>query len=230
MQRPTILTILMLVVAILSIAGLAHQTVPMSSTYTITEMPVQTRVSYSPYLETNVLAYTTTGLGEFVYYNGGGAEYCYNEGSCYPLSSPATITTNIAFTTTLDSAYQVPETAAITHSRTVTSSTTESSTSLVPMSEALGLTDGLFGALATIVIGILIFVTIWTALKPRSGQVVKLTTVFCNNCGKQLLPESKFCNICGTKQLLPESNFCNNCEHKLLPESNFCNICGTKQP
>jgi ribosomal protein L40E len=109
----------------------------------------------------------------------------------------------------LESTFTVQNTATIPYSQTVTSSITQSSTSLVPASAALGLTDGSFTALAVVVIGILALLTAYLTLKPRVthrprqaklSQFAKAPSS-CIKCGAKLPPASEFCNKCGTKQL-----------------------------
>ena len=68
---------------------------------------------------------------------------------------------------TLQSTYEASSTAVIPYSPTGASLTTQTSTSLVPASTALGLTDGSFTGLAVTVIGILVLFTAWVTLKPR---------------------------------------------------------------
>ena len=102
---------LLLVVAVLAFAGLAYETVPVSTTQTVTEKSILVQMA------------TPDKWSE------------------------------IDFT--------------ITYSYTITILRVESSTSLVPASVALGLSDGSFTALSIIVIGALTLMTIWVALKPR---------------------------------------------------------------
>jgi len=68
---------------------------------------------------------------------------------------------------TLQSTYETLTSSVIPYSQTETSSITESSTSLVPASQALGLTDGSFTILAVTVIGILGLLPVWVTLLPR---------------------------------------------------------------
>jgi hypothetical protein len=68
---------------------------------------------------------------------------------------------------TLQSTHETSSTAVIPYSQTGASLTTQTSTSLVPASTALGLTDGSFTGLAVTVIGILVLFTAWVTLKPR---------------------------------------------------------------
>jgi ribosomal protein L40E/Tfp pilus assembly protein PilV len=203
-SKPALITILLLALAVVTFAGLTYQTVPTSTTQTVTQMPVQTWFSYLPYLETNTSAYTTTEAYTYSYYSG--PSYC-NVGGCN-YGAVSTITTTFANTLTLNSTYQVQEITTITSSRTVTSSTTESSTSLVPAYSSVGLSGAAFGALSIVVIGVLVFCTAWILLretihhKPKQATLSQFmkATPSCIKCGAQLPPASEFCNKCGTKQ------------------------------
>ena len=68
------------------------------------------------------------------------------------------------------------------------------------------------GAMATDALG-----TVSEQMKPK---------LFCRNCGKQLSPDSLFCDKCGTK--VEQKKICSNCGNELAPDSLFCNKCGTK--
>lgn len=52
----------------------------------------------------------------------------------------------------------------------------------------------------------------------------------CSKCGKQIKPDTKFCNYCGqpVKNNLPVSKkiFCVYCGKEILRETKFCNFCG----
>lgn len=209
------LTGLLLIVAVLSFAGFAYQTVPASTTETITQESTESLVSYSPFTVTNTLTYTTSAV--MVVWGGNlPGNSCPPGGCCVPQPGEETFclpsgqTVNYYFTErhTVSQPYLAQSTATIQYSRTLTSSITESSTSLVPAYSTVGLTDTAFGALSILVIGILALVTGWVALKSRHVQGEKQATMSqfmkssdtCVNCGADLPPNSTFCNKCGTKQ------------------------------
>jgi membrane protease subunit (stomatin/prohibitin family) len=52
------------------------------------------------------------------------------------------------------------------------------------------------------------------------------TKVSCNNCGKAIPANVKFCPECGGK--LPEKRFCVKCGKPMPASANFCPECGTK--
>ena len=68
------------------------------------------------------------------------------------------------------------------------------------------------GAMASDALG-----TVSEQMKPK---------LFCRNCGKQLSPDSLFCDKCGTK--VDQKKICVNCGNELSADSLFCNKCGTK--
>lgn len=68
------------------------------------------------------------------------------------------------------------------------------------------------GAMASDALG-----TVSEQMKPK---------LFCRNCGKQLSPDSLFCDKCGTK--VDQKKICINCGNELSPDSLFCNKCGAK--
>jgi hypothetical protein len=164
--KPALVTSLLLVVAVLTFAGVAYQQVPMSTT----QSSIETEASYSPYIVTDTVTYTATTIESTSTY-----ESAYpantplnNYYNCFPGGGPwpcvwatETVTTYIYGTATVQSEYQVQYTAAIPYSQTVT----ESSTSLVPASDAIGLTDGSFAAVAVLVIGNLAVLTAYLVLK-----------------------------------------------------------------
>jgi hypothetical protein len=212
-----IVTGLLLAVAVCAFAGLGYQQVPISTTRTITQLSVQTGVSYSPFLATNILTYTTTDAQTYTSPGATGiAENCAYTNSCCPgntyigmLSPSCASTATSTYTLTIDSTYETENTATIPYSHTLTGSTAESSTSLVPASSAtLGLTDGSFTTLAVMVIGILALLTAYVTLKPRTTHGPKQATLNqfakapspCIKCGAALPPASGFCSKCGTKQ------------------------------
>ena len=49
----------------------------------------------------------------------------------------------------------------------------------------------------------------------------------CQNCGKNLTPNAKFCSKCGKPaDTKPEPVFCRSCKAENLPGAKFCNQCG----
>jgi len=176
MSKPDIVTGLLLVVAVLAFAGLAYHTVPMSTTQTITRESTETGASYSPYLVAYAPAYTTTSVSMITLTSTGGEAGClYDEYGCTPWYV-SVYYSHITFMNTLQTTYETPAAAVILYSQTVTSSVTQSSTSIVPASAALGLTDGSFTTLAVTVIGILTLLTAWVTLKPRMTSRPKQAT------------------------------------------------------
>ena len=202
---------LLLAVAVSAFAGLAYQQVPMSTTQAITKESIQTSASYSLYLVANTVTYTTTSTTTTIRTEDP-TTICDNSGQypSYCVGYPAATATLIYIYTDIpaQSIYSMQETSIVPYSQTLTSSVTESSTSLVPASAALGLTDGSFTLVAGLVIGILAILMTYLILKPgithrpkqaTLSQFVKVPTT-CVNCGAALPPVSDFCNKCGTKQ------------------------------
>lgn len=201
---------LLLAVAVLVFAGLAYETIPVSTTQTITQESTWTLTSYSPYFVAKTSTYTTTSVTALqqVGIAGGDIGCAYGEPGCSYGPYQYYYYTYYTFVSTWQSTYKTTTTSVIPYSQTTSSSMTLSSTSLVPASVALGLTDGTFSTLAIVIIGLLSLLTIWVALKPRLShrpiqarlsQFVKPTSV-CINCGAKLPPASAFCNKCGSAQ------------------------------
>jgi len=201
---------LLLIVAVLAFAGLAYQTVPMIVPETKTETFIRFQTGPQP---TQVVSTyigpigTTWEPGQWIieYNTAGGTTYeedilCNGGYSGY---EPCSLTWEVTYTNVMLS------TPTIAYSYTATSFVPVSSTSLVPASVALGLTDVSFTALVVVVIGILALLTEWVTLKSReSTHRAKQATpahfvnasTSCIKCGAELPPASDFCNKCGTKQ------------------------------
>jgi Na+/H+ antiporter NhaC len=60
-----VVTVILLAVAILAFAGLGYQTVPMSTTQTVTQSSTEALGSYSLYMVVNVVSYTTSMVPAF---------------------------------------------------------------------------------------------------------------------------------------------------------------------
>lgn len=159
---------IILVIAVLALASLTYTIVPASIIQTLTLESTETLTSYSPYVASDIITYTTTTVG-----GPSKTGFIGLEPSCFGISEPpyypctgVTVTLYSQTTQTFESTYETQRTANIPYSQTETTSTTASSTTLVPALEALGLTDGSFSVLAILVIGSLALVTAWLALKP----------------------------------------------------------------
>jgi hypothetical protein len=182
--KAAIVTGLLLTVAVLAFAGLGYQQVPIITIRTLTQLSVQTGVSYSPFLATNILTYTTTDVQAYTSLGATGiAENCAYPNSCCPgntyigaLFPSCASTATSSYTFTIDSTYETENTVTTSYSHTLTGSTTQSSTSLVPASATLGLTDGSYTTLAVAVIGILALLTAYVTLKPRTTHGLKQAT------------------------------------------------------
>lgn len=155
--KPTIVTGLLLAVAVLTFVGISYQTVPMSTTNT------EALTSYSPYSVHTTTTYLSTSSATSTYTlpattSCGGGFYpaiC----NSYPPSTVRVIYVITGLIVHLG--YWTQETAAVPYT------VTESSTSLVPASAALGLTNAVFTTLAVVVIGILALLMAYVTLKPR---------------------------------------------------------------
>ena len=190
----------------MTFAGLAYQTVPVSTTQTMTEQSTQIGISHSVYPMTSTIAYLTQVFVTSIY-SLPARTVC---AGLYPPTCigypPTTNTRNIPTIQTAQSTFETQSTATISYTQTVTSSTTKSSTKIVPAYSSLGLSVTSFGALSLLVIGVLAIVTGWFALKsshgPKQAAVEKFERASnsCVKCGADLPPNSAFCNKCGTQQ------------------------------
>ena len=164
--KPAIVTGLLLVVAILAFAGLAYQQVPMSTTQTLTQQSTTAWIEHSHYAVVKIVTYTTTGF-LWPSYTAVGL-ICF---TAFCVAGTHTLKCDYAacnvVTYATESMHALQNVATISHSQTATTSITESSTSIVPASAALGLADGSFTALAVIVIGILALLTAYIIMKQR---------------------------------------------------------------
>jgi hypothetical protein len=164
--KPAIVTGLLLAAAVLTFAGLAYQQVPMSTTQTLTQQSTTTWIEHSHYAGVKTVTYTTTGFLWPSYTKVG--LVCF---TAFCVAGTHTLKCNHAacnvVTYATESTHALQNVATISHSQTATTSITENSTSLVPASTVLGLTDGSFTILAVTVIGILALLTAWVELKPR---------------------------------------------------------------
>jgi len=206
--KSAIITSVLVVVAVLAFADLAYQTVPMSTAQTMTRESTETGASYSPYLVTNTLTSTTTSISKTALTSTGGEAGCLpDEYGCIPWYV-SVYNSSITFMNTLESTSETPTTTVIPYSQTGTTSTTQTSTSLVPVFSALGLTDGSFRSLALVVFGALAVLSAWVIFNPimDMGQEQETQTQFtkaptvCIKCGAEIPPASAFCDRCGAKQ------------------------------
>lgn len=148
MPRPSLLvTGLILVVAILTFGSLAAQRVNIARTTT------EAKVSYSPYMVTNTLTYTTTAATQYTYVKvlgsscpsgypiwfGGECVYYYQ-----------TVVNYYTYTQAQLSAYLVAKSSTVQYSQTMTL------TNAVPAYVSIGLNDSSFGLLALLTIIILV--------------------------------------------------------------------------
>ena len=51
--------------------------------------------------------------------------------------------------------------------------------------------------------------------------------MYCRHCGKELLPNAKFCTDCGNK-INTSKYFCRSCGAELTAKEKFCTVCGEK--
>ena len=207
--KVAIITALLVVVAVLAFAGLAYQTVPTSTTQTITLESTETRKSYSLYLVANRPTYTTTSVSMITVTSTGGEAGClYDQYGCIPWYV-SVYYSSVTFMNTRQSTYETLTTTVIPYSQTVTSSVTQSSTSIVPASAALGLTDGSYSGLALVVFGTLAVLAGWVIFnpimdmgQPKQATLTQFTSVptSCIKCDAEIPPASAFCDRCGAKQ------------------------------
>lgn len=171
-RKAALVTGLILAVAVLAFAGLAIETVPVSTSETLTETHTETGTSYSPYVETNIVSYTSTSI-QASFTNG-----LVTPSPMWPCSYPGifpticiwtttTTTGYVSGTQTLQSAYAASMTSTIPYYATHSNTLTESSTTDVPASAAIGLTDVSFAVLAVVVIGILVLLTVYAIMKTK---------------------------------------------------------------
>jgi hypothetical protein len=160
-------------VAALTFVGLVYQTVPMSTTQTVTQESTEALMSYSPYLVANIVTYPTTGTITSFF------EVRFTTTICGSPTPPwCSVTpwyhgtlTYLPITQAAQSTYTTTGVSVIRYSQTVTGPNTESSTNLVPASQAIGLTDETFSVLAVVVIGLLSLLTILIAMKSKPARV-----------------------------------------------------------
>jgi len=196
---------LVLVVAIVGLAGLAFQTVPMSTTRTITQESTEHVASYSPYIVTYIF---TTAYSTITY-------SLWNWQCSTPIPGQVPQCSNLvgSWTTWANGLVAIgitqrQDSTSILYTQTVTSSITESSTNIVPAYSSIGLNAASFVVISVLVICILVLVTVWIALKSKPSHMTKLATMSgfmksshtCVKCGIKLSLKSTFCDRCGTKQ------------------------------
>jgi hypothetical protein len=121
----------------------------------------------------------------------------------------------------LQSSYSEQTTETFPYRYIATNLTTESSTSLVPASTLLGFTDGVFSTLAVLVIGVLVILTAWFALKPKmtsrreqaklshfqtssdsklapqTESITEIQVIKCSHCNAEVSRERIICPKCG---------------------------------
>ena len=116
--------------------------------------------------------------------------------------------------------YDITQTLTTHHTMTPSSTTTATSTVVVPAYSSIGLTGASFGALSILMIGILALMTARYAMKSKPVHGLKQATIsqfmstrveptetkatsdknLCIECGNELSSNLKFCESCGTKQ------------------------------
>jgi hypothetical protein len=172
--KPAMVTGLLLGVAVLAFAGLAYQTVSVSTSSTVTNLVTEGWISYSAYMVIDTSTYTTTtsNLSTFRYTEWVRTTPCDLSGGlgCPPSRTHAVTyysTSTNTFALVEESAYQLQQTAAVAETQTVTSSLTTTYSNYEPAYATLGLTGESFGGLAILMIGILTLLTIWIVLKSR---------------------------------------------------------------
>lgn len=189
--KQVLVTSLLLVVAVLAFASLAYQQVPVSIPYTVTQQFLRSNVRTVPTLiaTSNIATISTTFWGVLV------LPPSVKIISVYPPFIPISIPvpTGLTVVGTEFDCFQGPciivyigstgtfgwSTPTVSYSYTATSFIAESSTSLVPASDVLGLPQGLFATLAVVVIGtlavvvILSLLTAFTTSKPRTTHRVE---------------------------------------------------------
>jgi hypothetical protein len=157
---------LLLVVAVLAFASLAYQQVPVSVPYTATEQFIRSQVATVPTLvESTSLTTATQIVGWDVQegYNAGNGCGGFSCGGYYENDIP------VFATEVMTSLFPLWSKATTSYSYTATSFVAASSTTIVPASVALGLTEVSFTALVLVVIGILALLTEWVMLKSRES-------------------------------------------------------------
>lgn len=203
---------LLFVVAVLAFAGLGYQQVPVIITQTKAETFIRFQVGARPTLVESASVTTTTELvGDY-------QQSGYNPGNCYGFDCGGDYENDVPVYATEVSTtfFPVWSSPTVSYSYTATSFVAVSSTSLVPASDALGLSQEVFATLAYVVIGSLALLVVfvfpfrlaYASLKstPSYSPEQMTTTQFvkaqpsCIKCGAELPPASEFCNKCGAKQ------------------------------